>query len=59
LGVLLPDRARALPIESGIVKWVEDNRFGVEFLDLSLDARQRLNRELRGALIHRLERCDR
>ncbi|MCP9463690.1 MAG: PilZ domain-containing protein [Nitrospira sp.] len=56
LGVLLPDGARALPIESGIVKWVEDGRFGVEFLDLSSDARQRLNRELRGALIKRLGR---
>ncbi|MCP9439923.1 MAG: PilZ domain-containing protein [Nitrospira sp.] len=56
LGVLLSDRARALSIENGIIKWVDDGRFGVEFLDLSLDVRQRLNHELRGALIHRLER---
>lgn len=56
LGVLLPDRAKALPIENGIIKWAQDSRFGVEFLDLSLDTRQRLNRELRGALIHWLER---
>ncbi|MCP9446771.1 MAG: PilZ domain-containing protein [Nitrospira sp.] len=56
LGVLLPDRAKALSIENGIIKWAQDGRFGVEFLDLSLDTRQRLNRELRGALIHRLER---
>jgi hypothetical protein len=54
VGILLPDQTQALSIESGTIKWVDDRRFGVEFHPLPLDARQRLNRTLRKALIYRL-----
>lgn len=54
VSVLLPDRIQALSIESGTIKWVEDHQFGVEFQQLTQNSRQRLNRTLREALIHRL-----
>lgn len=55
VSILLPDRTQALSIESGTVKWTEGHQFGVEFQNLVLDARQRLNHTLRKALIHRLK----
>jgi hypothetical protein len=51
VGILLPDQTQALSIQGGTIKWVDDRRFGVEFRPLPLDARQRLNRTLRNALI--------
>ena len=53
--ILLPDHGKTLSIEGGTIKWAEDRVFGVEFLRLPLDARQRLNRTLRRALIHRMQ----
>lgn len=55
VSLLLPDHAKALSIEGGIIKWAKGLRFGLEFQPLPLDARQRLNRTLRQALIHRLQ----
>ena len=55
VSVLLPDHTKALSIEGGTIKWVGRRQFGVEFRHLPPDARQRLNRTLRLALIHHLE----
>lgn len=55
VSVLLPDQAQALTIELGTIKWVQGRQFGVEFLRLPQDARQRLNRTLRTELIHLLK----
>ncbi len=55
VSVLLPDHAHALTIELGTVKWVEGNQFGVEFLRLPQEARQRLNHRLRTELIQLLK----
>jgi PilZ domain len=51
LSVLLPDQTRALSVELGKIKWVQGYEFGVEFLHLPLEARQRLNSTLRVELI--------
>jgi hypothetical protein len=56
MGVLLPNSLPALAIERGIIRWANADCFGVEFLDLSVAVQQRLNCELRGALIKRLGR---
>jgi hypothetical protein len=55
LSVLLPNQASALSIELGTIKWVQDKHFGVEFLRLPFEARQRLNKALRTELIHLLQ----
>jgi len=55
VSVLLGDRAAALPIELGRVKWVNGRQFGVEFLRLPVEAQQRLNRALRLELIEWLK----
>ncbi|MBM4127549.1 MAG: PilZ domain-containing protein [Nitrospira sp.] len=55
VSLLLPDLSKALSIEGGTIKWAEDQLFGVEFHPLPLHTRQRLNRTLRLALIHRLQ----
>lgn len=55
VSVLLPDQAHALTIELGTVKWVEGNQFGVEFLRLPQETRQRLNSRLRTELIQLLK----
>ena len=60
VSILLPDQAEALSIEGGTIQWAEGHLFGLEFLHLPLHIRQRLNRTLRQALIHRLQpRSDR
>ncbi|CUS36540.1 PilZ domain-containing protein [Candidatus Nitrospira nitrificans] len=51
VNLLLPDQASSLPIELGRVIWVLGHECGVEFIQLPLHARLRLNRTLRGALI--------
>ena len=51
VSVLLPDQAQAVTIELGTVKWVNGHQFGVEFLCLPDEARQRLNSRLRTELI--------
>jgi len=51
VSVLLPNQTQALSIELGTIKWVQDHHFGVEFLRLPLETRQRLNRTLRIELI--------
>ena len=51
LSVLFPDQTAALPIDLGTVKWVQGEQFGVEFLRLPFEARQRLNATLRVELI--------
>jgi hypothetical protein len=53
--VLLPNQTPALSIDLGTIKWVQGNQFGVEFLRLPLEARQRLNRTLRIELIEFLK----
>jgi hypothetical protein len=51
VSVLLPDQTAALSIDLGKIRWVQGNQFGVEFVLLLLEARQRLNRTLRIELI--------
>jgi hypothetical protein len=55
VSVLLPNQTPALSIDLGTIKWVQGNQFGVEFLRLPLEARQRLNRTLRIELIQLLK----
>jgi PilZ domain-containing protein len=55
VSVLLPNQTAALSIELGTVKWVQGKEFGVEFLCLPFEARQRLNRALRIELIQLLK----
>jgi PilZ domain len=51
VSVLLPNQPRALSIDLGTIKWVQGHQFGVEFLRLPVEARQRLNSTLRIELI--------
>ena len=51
VSVLLPNQTQALSIDLGTIKWVQGHQFGVEFLRLPLEARQRLNSTLRIELI--------
>jgi len=51
VSVLLPNQTQALSIDLGTIKWVRGHQFGVEFLRLPLEARQRLNNTLRVKLI--------
>ena len=51
VSVLLPNQTPALSIDLGTIKWVQGHQFGVEFLRLPLEARQRLNSTLRIELI--------
>jgi PilZ domain len=55
VSVLLPNQKPALAIDLGAIKWVQGHEFGVEFLRLPLEARQRLNSTLRIELIHLLK----
>lgn len=55
VSVLLPDQTTALSIELGTIKWVQGEQFGVEFLRVPLEARQRLNSMLRVELISLLK----
>ena len=55
VSVLLPNQTAALSIDLGTIKWVQGHQFGVEFLRLPLEARQRLNNTLRIELIHLLK----
>ena len=60
VSVLLPNQTAALSIDLGTIKWVQGDQFGVEFLRLPLEARQRLNHTLRIELIGLLKaRSDR
>ena len=60
VSVLLPNQTPALSIELGTIKWVQGHQFGVEFLRLPFEARQRLNSTLRVELIELLKaRADR
>ncbi len=51
VNLLLPDQSSSLPIELGRVTWVQGRECGVEFIQLALHARLRLNGTLRTALI--------
>ena len=55
VSVLLPNHHQALSVELGTIKWVKGHEFGVEFLRLPLEARQRLNNTLRIELIQFLK----
>jgi hypothetical protein len=55
VSVLLPDQTPSLSIDLGTIQWVQDCQFGVKFLRLPLEARQRLNRMLRIELIEFLK----
>jgi PilZ domain len=55
LSVLLPNQRPALSIDLGTIKWVRGYEFGVEFLRLPLEVRQRLNGTLRIELIELLK----
>ena len=55
VSVLLPNQMPALSIDLGTIKWVQGHEFGVEFLRLPIEARQRLNSMLRTELIHLLK----
>ncbi|MDC8450795.1 MAG: PilZ domain-containing protein [Nitrospira sp.] len=52
VSILLPDQTSALPIELGLISWVNDRECGVKFMQLPLQSRWRLNGTLRIALIH-------
>lgn len=51
VNLLLPDQTSSLPIELGRVTWAQGRECGVDFIQLPLHARLRLNRTLRVALI--------
>ena len=51
VSILLPDQTSALPIELGLISWVNGRACGVKFLQLPLQSRLRLNGTLRIALI--------
>ena len=51
VSVLLPNQMPALAIDLGTIKWVQGEQFGVEFLRVPFEARQRLNNMLRLELI--------
>lgn len=51
VSVLLPNQMPVLSIDLGTIKWVQGHQFGVEFLRLPLEARQRLNSTLGYELI--------
>ena len=51
VSLLLPNQPRSLSIDLGTIKWVQGRQFGVEFLRLPIEARQRLNSALRIELI--------
>lgn len=51
VSVLLPDQVSALSIELGRIIWVHGNECGIEFVQLPLQSRMRLNRTLRIELI--------
>jgi PilZ domain len=55
VSVLLPNQKPALAIDLGAIKWVQGHEFGVEFLRLPLEERQRLNSMLRMELTHLLK----
>jgi len=55
VSVLLANQASALSIDLGTIKWVQGCQFGVEFLRLPFEARQRLNHVLRIELIEFLK----
>jgi hypothetical protein len=55
VSVLLPNQTAALSIDLGTIKWVQGEQFGVEFLRLPFEARQRLNSTLRIELIQLLK----
>jgi hypothetical protein len=55
VSVLLPNQAPTLSIDLGTIKWVQGHQFGVEFLRLPLETRQRLNSTLQIELIHLLK----
>jgi len=48
---LLPGQASALPIELGRITWAQGNACGIEFVQLPMQSRLRLNRTLRIELI--------
>ncbi|HWV46645.1 MAG TPA: PilZ domain-containing protein, partial [Nitrospira sp.] len=52
--LLLPDQTSALSIELGRITWVKGRECGVEFMQLPLQSRLRLNRTLRIPLIQSL-----
>jgi len=55
VSVLLPNQTPTLSIDLGTIKWVQGHQFGVEFLRLPLEARQRLNNTLQIELFHLLK----
>lgn len=55
VSVLLPNQTPALSIDLGTIKWVQGCQFGVEFLRLPVEARQRLDNMLRMELIQLLK----
>jgi hypothetical protein len=57
VSLLLPDQTSAIPIELGRVTWVQGRECGVEFLQLPLQSRLRLNHTLRTTLIQFLNAC--
>jgi hypothetical protein len=55
VSVMLPDQTAALSIDLGTIKWVQGEQFGVEFLRVPIEGRQRLNSMLRIELISLLK----
>ena len=55
VSVMLPDQTAALSIDLGTIKWVQGEQFGVEFLRVPVEGRQRLNSMLRIELISLLK----
>jgi PilZ domain len=55
VSVLLPNQTPILTIDLGTITWVHDYQFGVRFVRVPLEARQRLNSALRIQLIEWLK----
>lgn len=54
LRLILPDKTESLPIEGAQVRWVEGNRAGVEFIQISREANLRLHSFVWDQMIERI-----
>ena len=54
LRLLLPDRKESLPIELGLVRWVQGNRAGIEFTQVDRTANLRLHSFVWDKMVERI-----
>ena len=55
LRLLLPDRKESLPIESGLVRWVQGTRAGIEFTEVDRTANLRLHSFVWDKMVQRIQ----